>query len=416
MRASTLFIFTATLLAGLAVAVGWRFYNARKVVEAPPRLETQILVASKNIFAGDMIDATGVRVRAVKPGESNHYEHNKQDYLPPVPAAAALRIAKVNIEADTPITRDLLKEMVKPALLNERLLPEMRATNLSLTKEHSAGGNIVVGEWVDVLLTSTISGGDGITTTKTATLVPASRVIAKRDTLWPVFAPLPKDKPVDFTLEVTAHKAALIEFARNKGTISIVPLPQSEQKRLEASRQEKLAAQKEHGDQGPVAVAPGGNGAAPEEEDEVTPAQATTAKSDPIVSDADLVRIFDLKVPQPVTEPPPPATWTVERYVGTRRVEAAVFTLDNQRVVPGSTPGFGNLNNASFGYPGSGGSYPYNWQRGGVGYNYTPWGQLVTGPGHPPVLGGAGINSRGNTVPTWQFNQPNCPTCKKNRS
>src|SRR5262249_61912271 len=106
------------------------------------------------------------------------------------------------------------QEMTKPEPLSQRLLPSMRAVNLSLTKEHSGGGLIQVGEWVDVVLTSSVES-DGAASTRTATIAHNVRVIAKRNVLWPVFAPLTDDKPVHFTVEANPYRAALIEFAKN---------------------------------------------------------------------------------------------------------------------------------------------------------------------------------------------------------
>src|SRR5205085_381391 len=129
-----------------------------------------------------------------------HYNKHKDDYLPAVREAVYLRIAQKNIATDQPILKVDLKELGKPEAIEAKLLPGMRAINFAVTKDHSAGGLILPGAWVDVLFTSHIEGPSGATT-RTATLVPRVRVVAKRNTIWPVFAPLPEDKPVHFTLE-----------------------------------------------------------------------------------------------------------------------------------------------------------------------------------------------------------------------
>src|SRR5205823_8294730 len=132
----------------------------------------------------------------------DHYQAHKDDYLPATAAATYLRIASKNIMGDQPILKEHLKEMVKPESLDARLVPQMRAINVAMSKDQSAGGLIQVGDWVDVLLTSTVETGKDSSTTRTACIAPRVRVIAKRNSLWPVFAPLPDDKPVHFTLEV----------------------------------------------------------------------------------------------------------------------------------------------------------------------------------------------------------------------
>ena len=63
---------------------------------------------------------------------------------------------------------DLPKEMVKPDSLDARLVPQMRAINVAMSKEQAAGGLIQVGDWVDMLLTSTVETGKDSSTTRTA--------------------------------------------------------------------------------------------------------------------------------------------------------------------------------------------------------------------------------------------------------
>jgi hypothetical protein len=62
-------------------------------------------------------------------------------------------------------------------------------------------------------------------------------VIAKRDTLYQIYAPLPPNEPIPFTLAANPYRAALIEYARNLGTITLVPVSQSEKTKLDAFRE-----------------------------------------------------------------------------------------------------------------------------------------------------------------------------------
>src|SRR5262249_19516108 len=160
------------------------FNQPTAVVAAKPPEVTTVLVANRNIFAGHMIDTTWVTIRPLRPEEVKHYEQNRDQYLPPVQNAATLRIAAKNIEADKPILKDRLAEMAPPEPLSMRLLPNMRAVNLTITKDQSAGGLIQVGEWVDVLFTTQISV-NGAATTRTAAIAHKQRVIAKRNTTFP---------------------------------------------------------------------------------------------------------------------------------------------------------------------------------------------------------------------------------------
>lgn len=309
MRASSLFALTLALLVGLGALVGARMSGLLGKVE-PPRKEVQVLVAGRNLFPGDVIEAAWVKPRALKPEEMTHFESNKQKYLPAVPQAAALRVARKAIEADAPILREDLQDMVKPEPLNLRLLPNMRAVNLSVQKDQSAGGLIQVGEWVDVYLTSTITGQDGIEVVKTAAIAHHLRVIAKRNALWNVFASLPEGKPVQFTLEANPYRSGLIEFARAKGTLSISPVSAAEQRDLE-ERRTKLLNNGSVAKLLPVAfVDVKVQGDYEGEEGRVE----SMGRGEYAIGTSDLVRIFDLQTPAP-----PTASYAVETFNGLRR-------------------------------------------------------------------------------------------------
>ncbi len=327
MRASTLFALTVAVLIGLGVTVAAKLagiFQAAPAQEPVKMPEIQILAAAHNIFAGDMIDANGVRVRALKAEELPHYQKHKAEYLPPVVQAGALRVTARNILADEPILASSLKELAKPEALHRHLLPNMRAVNLSLLKERSAGGLIQVGDWVDVLLTTTIESTKGKPATRTACVAPKVRVIAKRNTLWPVYAPLPDDKPVAYTLEVNPYRAALLEFVREKGELTMAPRPRTEQQRLEQHRQTLL---KQSGDVQQVAFALPDDPEAAEEEARV----AAYNRGELVVTEVDLIRIFNLTTP-----PPPEPKTQVECLGGVRRLDPMVFGADG-KVISGGT-------------------------------------------------------------------------------
>ncbi len=96
----------------------------------------------------------------------------------------------------------------------------MRAVNVSVSRDRSAGALIQTGEWVDVYLTTSFASGE-YSGNRTVLLATQAKVITKRNSLWPVFKPIPEDQPMDFTLEVNPYRAALIDFARNHGVISL---------------------------------------------------------------------------------------------------------------------------------------------------------------------------------------------------
>jgi Flp pilus assembly protein CpaB len=245
-----------------------------------------------------------------------------------VASATFLRLAEKNIYADQPILKEYLKELAKPEPLHTRLLPRMRAINLSLPKEQTAGGLIQLGDWVDVLLTCTIERKDQGPTTRTACIIPHSRVVAKRNSLWPIYAPLPEDKPIQFTLETNPYRAALIEFARTRGQLSMTGLPQAEQQKLEAMREQIL----QHGDSetSPVLF---GTPTSVELDEEETRVLAYS-RGELAITEGDLTRIFN------VTSPAPPlAPVTIERMQGIMRSETAYFSPGGTRLDPKSVTG-----------------------------------------------------------------------------
>ena len=62
-----------------------------------------------------------------------------------------------------------------------RLSKGMAAVNVAVTRDHSAGGVIQLGEYVNVNLTSRITDGDGKTSIQTAQIARDCRVIMKRN-------------------------------------------------------------------------------------------------------------------------------------------------------------------------------------------------------------------------------------------
>jgi hypothetical protein len=114
------------------------------------------------------------------------------------------------------------------------------------------------------------------------------KVVVKRDSLWTMMAPIPQDKPVSFILEANAYRAALIEFAKTRGTLAMVPSGPTPKDRAStlAAKQEEVRA-------------------------------AAFLSGEASVSDLDLERIFHL--PPPQTPEPPLATehYTGLKYAGT---------------------------------------------------------------------------------------------------
>jgi Flp pilus assembly protein CpaB len=335
MRASTLFALTVAVILGLATAVTLKVTGAFDRTQPQPQIvkppDINVLVSGRSLFKGNLIDAPWVGVRPLRPDELKHYEQHKEDYLPATPAAVTFRIAAKNIEADRPLLRSDLEELAAPQNLSSRLLPNMRAVNVSVMKDESAGGLIQVGEWVDVLLTTQIQSGDN-TSTKTAGIAHRLRVVAKRNGLWSIVAPLAEDKPVNFTLEANPYRAAVIEYCKTKGTLALVPVSAADQRNLEEERKVALA-ELDKGIQQVSYKAPFPANSL-EYQDEDARIEGVI-KGELNVGTADLARMFSLR-----TSAPPQANIKIQRVSGTTFLDPVEFGPNDEPI--NNAPGHHN--------------------------------------------------------------------------
>src|SRR5579875_1555772 len=306
MKASTLFSVTVALFLGLAVAVGVKYSGLLNpkppALPQPPRPKPKVVVAAKNLFEGYTIMPGDVSVRDMSDEEEAFYREHKEQFLPPKIEAAIMRVLNRSVEADQPILRDYVDDINLPQALHRRLSsPTMRAVNVTVPAERAAGGLIQRGEYVDVYLTTRIflaGKPKSASTTETAAIARNLRVIVKRNMLWDALAPLDPKKPIEFTLEANAYRAALIEYAKTKGDLTLVPtaLP----KDVKGDRSSLFTAQNDP------------NSKEYQNEDERVEA---FLRGELAVGDADLERIFNLRPPdKPMYANP----IQIEQYVGTQ--------------------------------------------------------------------------------------------------
>jgi Flp pilus assembly protein CpaB len=301
MKASTLFAITIAVLLGLGVVAVAKYTGLFTPKTPPPPVvkePARILVAARNLFEGLTITPADVRVRDIKPEEEAQYNSHKDKYLPPLVEAGNMRVLARNVEADTPILKEHLQDSGLPDPLNRRLSsPMMRAVNVSLPPEQVAGGLIQINERVDVFLTTRISVGTKLesSVTQTAPIARNLRVIAKRNILWVVAVPNPQNRPLDYTLEANPYRAALIEFCKNKGDLTLLPTSAPQEPAVQASR---------------AVVSPTQSDPTSKEYAEEDKRIAEFLNGEHPIGEADLVRIFGLK---PLL---PPQLVQVERYTG----------------------------------------------------------------------------------------------------
>jgi Flp pilus assembly protein CpaB len=323
MRASTLFGLTIAALLGLGVVVGAKYmgyFDTGAPAEAKKKESGyQMLIAAKNLFKGTAPGLTDVKAVPVTDAELDFYQKNKDKLLAPLPGAVAGRVLARNVAAGQPLVEDFFEPQAFPEAVSERLDPGMRSVSLVLPRERAAGGLIRTGERVDVLLTSMVQGGGPadcptcaapIAFSASAAIARNLKVVVKRDNLWTVMQPVPQDKPVSFILQANPYRAALIEYAKSKGLVTLVPAA------LPAMGKDKE---------------PPLNDPDSREYRDEDKRVAEFVNNEHIISDNDLERIFNLKL---LPAPTPPVR--VEMLSGAKFRDTATFQGEfHQTEAPG---------------------------------------------------------------------------------
>jgi Flp pilus assembly protein CpaB len=227
MRASTLLGLAIALMLGV-VAVGGIKYSGilnKPPEQKPPPPEVKlVLVAKKNLFEDTAATLLDVGLRAAKPEELDFIRKNPEKLLPANPEAANMRIVKHNVPADQLLLKEDFKDLDQTKGLGVRLKEGMRAVDIEVPKERAAAGLLRIGEHVDVFLTTKILTDPSVSAPRTAIAPIAKnlRIIGKRGATVPFMAPIPEDKPLSFILEANPYRAALIEYAKSKGILTLV--------------------------------------------------------------------------------------------------------------------------------------------------------------------------------------------------
>jgi Flp pilus assembly protein CpaB len=229
MKASSLFAVTVAALLGLGAVAGAKYagvFNSTEPKPEPTPQPTKILVASQNIFEGITVTSSQVKLRDIRPEEKEFYNKNKEKFMPALVAAAHMRVAARSIEADTPLLKEHFQEQMLPEEVSARMNRYLRAVNVALPKERCGGGLLRVGEYVDVFVTSQIlASKDAEPIIQTACLARGVKIIVKRNNLWSTLVSNPGDLPINFTLMANPYRAALIEFAKTSGNLTLMPAP-----------------------------------------------------------------------------------------------------------------------------------------------------------------------------------------------
>ena len=242
MKPSTLIALLSVLvlvLFALATARALSLFTGEKTMQLAPM---KVLVANQNFMKGTLLDPRMVRVRLLSSAEIVRFSSaNPKSLLPALESAVSLRIAKENILADEPICEEQLEPFEEPEPVSKRLAPNMYDVTIGVLQEDSAGGQVHVGDWVDVYFTTVVNGPGVNESSRLVRIASNVKVIIKRNNLLPIFAPLGPGK-IPFTLETNAYRAALIDFSRDKGDFRLMSLTESQCQRLERERTSVIKA------------------------------------------------------------------------------------------------------------------------------------------------------------------------------
>jgi Flp pilus assembly protein CpaB len=320
MRASTLFAITLSVLLGLGAVAGARYAGLFDKKETPatlpdPPVTLSVLIPITNLYQDVAVTSEYVQTKQLQLNEEEAKEYRKDPtkyasrYIHGVPSAIQFRIPKLNIPAGTPLKEEMFQKQELPRPISEQLEPKTVPVNVKVSKANSVGGTIRKDEYVDVWLSTTFNVGTGKEAKETpvsACLAKGCKVIMKRDSIWTSFGSDPDDKPISFTLQTNPYRAALIEFARSRGTLSF----------RTASAPATAGTGKFSND-------------SPEYLDEDIRVDKIN-RSEYAISDLDLMRVFNLKIP--VTVPPPPAPEPIKTrvIVGTQEVGTAQFDREGR--------------------------------------------------------------------------------------
>jgi Flp pilus assembly protein CpaB len=309
MRASTLVGLAIALFLGAVAVVavrssGWLNPTQPVVTKEEPFM---VLVARRNIFADTAATTADVMLRPATAEERAEVLKTRGKFMPAVLEAASYRIANRHIKVDELLQESFFEDQSIPQSPTARLAPGMRSVNIEVPKQRAASGLLRVGEYVDVYLTTTICTDPKCQTPRTATapLAMHLKVIIKRDMIWTVMAPVPEDMPVSYILEANPYRAALIELAKTKGRLTLIPT---------ANNLKNPAVMAAMDDSARVSAFLTGEAS---------------------VTEQDLERIFNLK---PYQTPEPPLA--IEHYKGVEYVGTTVMDKSYGRTTPGQSLGY----------------------------------------------------------------------------
>ena len=186
---------------------------------APSVALTEVLVASKDIAPGRVLEVSTVRWEQW-PKSSVPGTFITKEAQPDIAKAIDGMVVRAPLIAGQPISDTSVVRAGSAGFLAATVKPGLRAIGLNVNAETSAGGFILPNDRVDVVLSRDISNGSGRKQFITATVLRDVRVLAIDQT-----AHQEKDKDSVLgktaTLELTPAQSEILAQAEQVGTVSL---------------------------------------------------------------------------------------------------------------------------------------------------------------------------------------------------
>lgn len=197
--------------------------GTRQAAAAPVPTGPKVLVATKDLPVGTILDPTSVKF-APWPKEGVQDSYYAQSAGDSDPTKLAGMVVHYPITAGQPVTRGSLVGPEDRGFLAAALGPGMRAVTVPVNATSGLAGFIFPGDRVDIMLSQTIKGnGDGEPLKVTETILRNVRVLAtdQRYTDKDADGKIKIKQARNVTLEVTPRYAEKVAVARSIGKLSL---------------------------------------------------------------------------------------------------------------------------------------------------------------------------------------------------
>jgi hypothetical protein len=180
----------------------------------PPRGDRpRVLVFKERMGKGLVVMKDEIVVRAVKDDEMAKYVVDRHRYLPALPEVVFFRVLSRPVDADVPLMKDDFEPIgtLEPA-------PGMKAVRLRFPLDDLNGGIPKVGDRVNLCVSIDSPGRGGKAQIATSPPIAEGVKVLGRGDLWTTLS-------IELTLEMNPYRKALVEFAKQRGVLTISPAP-----------------------------------------------------------------------------------------------------------------------------------------------------------------------------------------------